>query len=145
MDQWVELVTSHQKGSWFSSQLEQSPSVRRLDLDLDAVGWLPNAPRGWVEWRGLVSLQYGILCDEDISWSKQVVQVRNEQFLLPQQVLQQRRHSIKPAHSLKNSYRTKEVKTHVLAYHSCAGPLSPHCCGFTELHLHEISDQFCVQ
>lgn len=36
------------------------------------------------------------------------------------------------------------MKTHVLAYHSCAGALSPHCCGFTELHLHEISDQFCV-
>lgn len=60
MDQWVELVTSHQKGSWFSSQLEQSPSVRRLDLDFDAVGWLPTAPRerGWMK-----GISFITICD----------------------------------------------------------------------------------
>ena len=67
MDQWLELLphTKNVRGS--VSSWGKAFSVRRLDLDFDAVGWLPTAPRGWVEWRGLVSLQYVILCDEDSS------------------------------------------------------------------------------
>lgn len=42
MDQWLV-------DPWFNSQLGQSLSAWRLDLDFDAVGWLPTAPRGWVE------------------------------------------------------------------------------------------------
>ena len=49
MDQWLELLphTKNVRGS--VSSWGKAFSVRRLDLDFDAVGWLPTAPRGWVE------------------------------------------------------------------------------------------------